>query len=110
MPGERALYYSHDSLGLGHLRRTLLISEGLNRHFPKLSSLIVTGSAMVHSFRVSSRVDYVKLPSVTKIAREEYASRSLDLSFPETLQLRQEIVYNTAVHYAPDFVFVDTVP
>ena len=108
--GQRALFYSHDSLGLGHLKRTLLISEGLNRHFPGLSCLIVTGSAMAHSFRVAPNLDYVKLPSVVKVAREEYASRALDLSFDETRKLRQEILYEATVNYDPDFFFVDTVP
>ena len=108
--GQRALFYSHDSLGLGHLTRTLLIAEGLNRHFPRLSSLIVTGSAMAHSFRVSPNLDYVKLPSVIKVAREEYASRALELSFEESQRLRREIIHETTVHYEPDFFFVDTVP
>ncbi len=108
--GQRALFYSHDSLGLGHLKRTLLISAGLSRHFPRLSSLIVTGSAMAHSFRVSPNLDYVKLPSVIKVSRDEYASRTLELSFDETRKLRQQIIHETTVHFEPDFFFVDTVP
>ncbi len=42
--------------------------------------------------------------------REDYASRSLELSFEETRKLRQEIIYQSTVNYAPDFLFVDTVP
>ena len=65
---------------------------------------------MAHSFRVAPNLDYVKLPSVIKVGREEYVSRALDLSFDETRKLRQEILYETTVHYGPDFFFVDTLP
>ena len=97
-------------MGLGHLRRTLLICEGLRANFHKLSSLIVTGSAMAHGFRVSRGIDYVKLPSVTKLDNEIYDSRSLELTFQEIWKLREQILLQTIVNYKPDFFFVDNVP
>ena len=65
---------------------------------------------MAHSFRIAPNLDYVKLPSVIKVDREEYASRTLELSFDEVRKLRQQIIHETTVHYEPDFFFVDTVP
>ncbi len=107
---KRALFYSHDTLGLGHLRRTLLICEGLRARFSDLSTLIVTGSAVAHAFRISEGVDYVKLPSVFKVDNESYASRSLRISFDDVWRLRKQIILCTAKNYKPDLFFVDNVP
>jgi hypothetical protein len=49
--GPRALFYSHDTVGLGHIRRTLRICEHLDCSFPSLSMLLVTGSPVAHGFR-----------------------------------------------------------
>jgi len=42
----RFLFYSHDSYGLGHIRRTTVIAERLLRKFPAPSALVVTGSLL----------------------------------------------------------------
>ena len=108
--GPRALFYSHDTLGLGHLRRTLLLCEGLNQRLPALSMLVVTGSAIAHGFRIPPGVDYIKLPCVTKLGNENYDSRSLSIPFSTTWSLREQIIHQTAVNYRPDYLFVDNVP
>ncbi len=110
MNSKRLLFYSHGTMGLGHLRRTLLICEGLRANFQNLSSLIVTGSAMAHGFRMSPGIDYVKLPSVTKLDNEQYTSRSLALEFEEIRNMREQILLQTTLNYKPDFFFVDNVP
>lgn len=109
-PIRRALFYSHDTLGLGHLRRTLLICQELGRRLDNLSTLIVTGSAMAHGFRMPPGVDYVKLPSVIKLDNELYESRTLPIPFQQVLTLREEIVFQTVANYKPEFFFVDNVP
>jgi predicted glycosyltransferase len=106
----RILLYSHDTLGLGHLRRTLLICSGLGAQFEACSILVVTGSPIAHGFRMPPGVDYVKLPSVTKLENERYDSRSLNVCFRDILRLREQIILQTVFNYAPDFVFVDNVP
>lgn len=110
-PGPpKALFYSHGTLGLGHLRRTLLICEALQGEYPELSTLVLTGSAMAHAFRTPPGIDYIKLPAVTKIENEHYESRSLRIPFEGIWALRQEIILRTVVEYKPDFFFVDNVP
>jgi len=107
----KAVFYSHDTVGLGHLRRTLLICDGLAARFhQRFATLVVTGSPMAHAFRIPSSVDYVKLPSVAKVENEVYRSRSLALPFVEILRLREEIVFQTVANYRPDIFFVDNVP
>jgi predicted glycosyltransferase len=41
----RILMYSHDSYGLGHLRRTLSLAQAFVEHNPGLGVLILTGDA-----------------------------------------------------------------
>ena len=58
----RLMVYSHDSFGLGNIRRMLAICQHLLATIPELSVLIVSGSPMIHSFRLPQRLDYIKLP------------------------------------------------
>ena len=49
MNGKRLLIYSHDSYGLGHLRRCQTIANHLTAVHEDLAVLIVTGSPVVGS-------------------------------------------------------------
>ncbi|HAK64046.1 MAG TPA: hypothetical protein DCO82_12465, partial [Alphaproteobacteria bacterium] len=48
--GSRVLIYSHDTFGLGHLRRCRAIAHALVGSFSKLSVLIISGSPIIGSF------------------------------------------------------------
>lgn len=103
------LFYSHDTYGLGHLRRTLAVARSLRsrRGWPQL---IATGSPFAHSFRLPDGADYVKLPSVAKVGRDEYKSRYLAMPFGAISGLRQEILLSVARHFRPRLLVVDNVP
>ena len=47
----RVLIYSHDSFGLGHLRRCRAIAHSLVDQNKDLSVIILTGSPIIGSFR-----------------------------------------------------------
>lgn len=106
----RVLFYSHDSFGLGHIRRTLAIADAVAKTLEEAVVLVLTGAAAAHSLRIPHGVDYVKLPSVTKVADECYRSKFLDLNFDVVRSLREEIIFRTTVNYSPDIFFVDNVP
>lgn len=108
--GPRALFYSHDTVGLGHIRRTLRICEHLESSFPDLSMLLVTGSPVAHGFRAPVGLDYVKLPSVIKRGDDCYETRNLRVPFQMTWRLRARLLRDTVAAYRPDFLFVDNVP
>jgi predicted glycosyltransferase len=110
VPPARALFYSHDTVGLGHLRRTLAICSGLMEKFGDLTTLLLTGSAMAHGFRIPPGIDYVKLPCVKKLDNEQYDSRSLGVPFQSTFRLREEIIFQVTAGFQPDLLFVDNVP
>jgi predicted glycosyltransferase len=68
---RRLLVYSHDTFGLGNIRRTLAICEHLVEADVDLSILLVTGSPVIHNLRPPARLDYIKLPCLT---RSDYES------------------------------------
>ena len=106
----RILIYSHDSFGLGHLRRCRAIASSLARSRPDLSVLIVSGSPLIGSFEFPERVDFVRVPGVTKLANGEYSSLTLHLAFDEVLALRESIIRHTADAFRPDMLIVDKEP
>lgn len=103
------MFYSHDTYGLGHLRRTLAIANFARSRRP-LSQLIVTGSPLAHRFALPPGTDYIKLPSVVKVAAGEYESRYLGLSFGAIRGLRRELLLGAARHFRPSLLVVDNVP
>ena len=48
--GRRVLLYSHDTFGLGHLRRSRTIAIAMTAADPDLSALITTGSPIAGRF------------------------------------------------------------
>jgi predicted glycosyltransferase len=103
----KILIYSHDTFGLGNIRRSLLLAEVLGSAYPQCAILLVTGSPMVHAFRIPDRMDYVKLPCVDRINAEAYEPRFLADCADEVRSTRRAILERTAVSFEPDLVIVD---
>lgn len=108
--GVKAMFYCHDTYGLGHLRRTLALANQVHVSMPGVSQLIVTGSPCAHSFDLPQGADYVKLPSVTKDTNGDYVTRSLSSSFASIRDMRSDILLSAAMHFQPDFFIVDHAP
>jgi predicted glycosyltransferase len=106
----RALVYSHDTFGLGNVRRMLAVSEALLARDPNLSVLLVTGSPVAHSFRLPPRLDYIKLPCLTRVESERYEVKFLKTELDETIGLRSSMLLNAASRFKPDLVLVDKKP
>ena len=108
--GKRILIYSHDSFGLGHLRRCRTIAHALVDQFAGLKVLIVSGSPIIGSFDFKSRVDFVRIPGVVKLRGGDYTSLSDHIDLSQTLQLRASIMEQTADTFSPDLFIVDKEP
>ncbi len=106
----RVLMYSHDTLGLGHLRRCRAIAHALVEADPGVSVLILSGSPIIGSFDFRTRVDFVRIPGVIKLRNGDYTSLSLHMDIEETVQLRAAIIKHTAEHFDPDVFIVDKEP
>ncbi len=106
----KILIYSHDSFGLGHLRRCRAIAHALVGAFDELSVLILSGSPIIGSFEFRSRVDFVRIPGVIKLRDGEYTPLSLHLNIEHTLAIRASIIEHTAKVFDPDIFIVDKEP
>lgn len=106
----RILLYGHDTFGLGHLRRNLALATRLTQTFPNVSVLLLTGSSSVQSFPMPERVDYLKLPTVVKVADEEYIARTLRMDSHEMVELRASLIRSAVIGFAPDVLLVDHAP
>src|SRR5579863_5666754 len=107
---KRILIYSHDTFGLGHLRRCRAIAHSLVDDDSSLSVLILSGSPIIGSFDFRSRVDFVRIPGVIKLRNGEYVSLNLHIDIEETLAMRSSIMRHTANIFDPDIFLVDKEP
>lgn len=110
LTGARVLIYSHDTFGLGHLRRCRTIAHALVDHYKGLSVLILSGSPIIGSFDYRARVDFVRIPGVIKLRNGEYTSLGLHIDLEQTLAMRASIIRHTAEIFAPDLFLVDKEP
>ena len=107
---SRILIYSHDSFGLGHLRRCRSIAHSLVARFKGLSVLILSGSPIIGSFDFKARVDFVRIPGIIKLRDGAYTSLGLHIDLEQTLKMRESIIYHTADSFEPDIFLVDKEP
>lgn len=108
--GARVLIYSHDTFGLGHLRRALTIAHSLVETHKQMSVLILSGSPIIGSFDFRARVDFVRVPGVIKLRNGEYTALNLLIDLDETLSIRSSIIEHTAEIFDPDVFIVDKEP
>jgi UDP-N-acetyl-D-glucosamine dehydrogenase len=104
------LLYSHDTYGLGNIRRTLLLAEELASQYPHAAILIVTGSPMIHAFRIPEGVDYIKLPCLDRVDAERYEPRFLSAWAAEVRRIRSALLEQAVFGFAPDLMIVDKRP
>jgi predicted glycosyltransferase len=107
---KRVLIYSHDTFGLGNIRRMLEVARHLVDSSPDVSVLVVTGSPMLHAFRIPPRVDYLKLPCLARDTGGRYGARFLELSLANTVKLRANLIRSAVSDFAPDLLLVDKKP
>lgn len=102
--------YSHDTIGLGHTRRNLLIAQALTHSYPNASILMLTGAVTSGQFSPLPRVDFLTLPSLTKGAGGAYESRTLEVSLKQLVKLRSRSIWAALKAFKPDVFIVDNVP
>jgi predicted glycosyltransferase len=106
----RVLMYSHDTFGLGHLRRCRAVAHALVERFKGINVLIISGSPIAGAFDFRARVDFVKIPSVIKLYNGEYTSIGQHIDLHETMALRRSLIMETARSFHPDLFIVDKEP
>jgi len=100
--------YSHDTYGLGHIRRTMTIAGYLRSLSTNI--LILTGSPIAGRFSLPENVDFVRVPGMIKKTNDEYHSLSIRIDAEHALNIRKSIILATAKSFQPDLFIVDKEP
>jgi len=106
----RIALYSHDTMGLGHMRRNLLIAKALAGSPLRPTILMIGGARELNSFALPPGVDCLTLPALRKSDAGRYGSRRLHLSLRELTGLRARTISAALEAFAPDVLVVDNVP
>jgi len=102
------LMYSHDTYGLGHIRRTMAIASHLLG--PRINILILTGSPIVGRFTFPEQIDFVRIPGMIKKTNDEYLPLSIKINVQHALDIRKNIITATAKTFQPHLFIVDKEP
>jgi predicted glycosyltransferase len=100
--------YSHDTYGLGHIRRTMAIANHLRG--PDVNILILTGSPLVGRFSLPDQIDFVRIPGMIKKTNDEYLPLSIKINAEHALDIRKSIIKATAQTFQPQLFIVDKEP
>ena len=108
--GGRVLLYSHDTYGLGHLRRSLTIAGALTGSGAAAECLIVTGSPMAGRFAYPPGVAFEHVPPVVKTAEGGYRALDTTELLDTVIDRRRAAITAAERRFAPDLVLVDKEP
>ena len=104
---RRIILYSHDTNGLGHTRRNLLIAQALSLADANADILLITGTREFGSFLVPAGVDCLVLPSLYKKNNGQFRARHMNISLKEIVSLRSQVLYAAIANFDPDIFIVD---
>ncbi|UCD75514.1 MAG: hypothetical protein JSV91_01075 [Phycisphaerales bacterium] len=102
--------YSHDTQGLGHVRRNLLIARALAGRDGHPTILLLSGVHEAAAFAFPEGVDCLTLPSLGKDTRGGYFPRSLAVTMDELIRLRSKIILAAVRSFEPNLFIADKVP
>src|SRR5215471_6719343 len=102
--------YSHDGYGLGHMRRNSTIAASFVRQMPHASVLMLVGCPVGAFFNLPPGVDFIKVPSIIKVAAGSYEPLGIHVGVEKTKMLRASTIATAAAVLQPDILLVDHVP
>lgn len=102
---SRVALYSHDSTGLGHVRRNLLIAGELSRRGHDV--LLVSGSPEATSMTRPPGTDLITLPALSKSTSGRYEARHLSMGLEELLAMRRQLLTSALLGFGPDLLVTD---
>ena len=106
----RCIFYSHDTMGFGHIRRNMLLSQAVLQACPQAEILLISGVREAGRFTLPKGVDSLILPAWLKSPSGKYLPRSLGEKIKPLVMLRSQIIYAAINAFSPDIMVVDNVP
>ncbi len=108
--GPRVALYSHDTMGLGHLRRNLLVAQALSAPPVDAQVLLIAGVHEAQWFTTPPRVDCLTLPALHKSIEGTYWPRRLGGTLSSLIGLRATVLRTALEKFDPAVLIVDNVP
>ena len=106
----KVFLYSHDTFGLGHLRRNLAIAHRLLACGGKFSVLLLTGSPVIGQWDLPPGLQVQPLPPVVKTGAESYEARAKGQLFGMVKGYREALILKLVLRDRPDVLLVDHAP
>lgn len=109
----RIALYGHDTQGLGHLRRNLVLARAFAADIPGglgAEVLLLTGASEVGMFPRPEGVDAIVLPGVRKNKQGSYAPRHLRGRLSDVVSFRSSLLATALTSFDPDLLVVDKTP
>lgn len=107
---RRVALYSHDTQGLGHVRRNSLIAAAIVAAHPDTDVLLLTGAPEAAALHLPPRTSVLVLPPLAKTPTGAYRARSVPLSLSALVSMRAAMLEVALADYAPDLLVADKVP
>lgn len=104
------ILYSHDTYGLGHIRRNRKIARALVDAFPALQATIITGSGLSGEYASHPRIRFVEIEQVEKQPNGEYRAASPDLDINQAIEARRSVISNYVREHPADIFIADKEP
>ncbi len=106
----RLALYSHDALGMGHMRRNALIAQTLAGSSADATVLLISGAKELNAMALGPGVDCVTLPALSKGHAGKYQPRHLDIPASDLIDLRAMTIRSALSAFKPDVFIVDKLP
>lgn len=106
----RIALYSPGMVGLGHMRRNLLLARRFMAEHPDAAILMIAEAREACAFRFPDRVDCVSLPAIRKEPDGQCAPRYLGVGLEDLVRLRSEMIHSALRWFEPDVLVVDHLP
>src|SRR5438093_4897802 len=108
--GCRVAIYSQDSLGLGHLRRNILIGGAILEARKDTNVLLLADSPVAPFFQLPPRMDHIKLPSICKVSAGCWEATRLRIDERELIRLRSNLLRDALLDFQPNLLLIDHMP
>jgi predicted glycosyltransferase len=104
------VYFNDESGDVGQIHRMLSICEYLLKSIADASVLVISGSPLLSSFRISPALDYIKLPSLNPLQTDRLNSGCSGSDLDIMAKFRSDIILAAARNFKPDILLVDEKP
>jgi len=109
-PRARVALYSPGMVGLGHVRRNLLIAQALVASGLQPAVLLIAEAAEAAAFHLPPGVDCVTLPALRKTGDDRFRPRRIALAVERLVELRARVIHGALTSFCPDVLIVDHLP